>query len=414
MATLPLAINSGLGSQPISPKTYKHNLGNDEFWEDFRKRFRTDDAFIDLRCKRVSSVPISTLDHLTGQLNHIQALPSLRYSGFASGDKEQLRSRIATELNAGANEVALMRNTTEALNNAIMGFPFKKGDEVIVATHEYDSMIASLRQQELLKGIKVVEIQVPYKPESQEQIVQAYREAITPRTKMFLVSHVIWISGQIYPVKEICKLARKAGIFTVIDAAQSFSHIPVDVEDIGCDYLGASLHKWAAAPLGTGFLYIKEKNIEMTMPLMGHYEFRPDSQRIEKFEGIGTITPVFQSAVLSLDVWRELKLEVKTERMQHLKQYWVTKLAQNKNVAFVSNTDEANTCGFAFFALKGRSSKEVSALLLKKYNIVTQAIEDYKNDYVDYTGVNAISIATSVLTLERELDRFCDVIDEIA
>ena len=408
-----MALQNGLVAAPDRVDPVPDRSSGDAFWERFREQFHTDDAYMDLRCKRVSSTPVATLNDFTERMSHIEALPSDRYSGIASGEKERLRVQLAEVLNAGTDEVAMMRNTTEALNNAIMGFPFEAGDEVVVATHEYDSMIASLRQQAILKGIRIVEIDIPYRPDSMAQILEAYRQAITPKTKLFLISHVIWISGQIYPIKDICSLARDRGIYTMIDAAQSFSHIPVDVKEIGCDYLAASLHKWAAAPLGTGFLYIKREHISKTMPLMGHYLFLPDDERIEKFEGTGTITPVFQSATLSLDIWKELGAEVKTARMQFLKRYWVDKLRENDRISFATNTDDAHSCGIVFFSIEGRSAKEVSALLRDKYSIITQAIEDYKNAYVDYTGVNAIGVATSVLTLERELDRFCEVIDEI-
>ena len=413
IAALPLALPSCVSAAPTESNVPAGVTTGDDFWETFRKKFHTDDAYIDLRCKRVSSASLAALDHFTTNIRHIEALPSDRYSGIAEGERERLRGQIATKLNAQTGEVAMMRNTTEALNNAIMGFPFAEGDEVIVGTHEYDSMIASLRHQEILKGIKIVEIDIPYKPESTEQIVDAYRQAITPNTKMFLISHIIWISGQIYPIKEICSLASERNIFTIIDAAQSFSHIPIDVRDIGCDYLGASLHKWTAAPLGTGFLYIKKEHISKTMPLMAHYVYLPDDPNIEKFEGTGTITPVFQSAALSMDVWQDLGATVKTERMQYLKHYWVDQLQDNKRVTIETNIGDTHSCGFTFFSIKGRSSKEVTALLKGKYNIITSAIEDYKNAYVDYRGVNAISVATSVLTLERELDRFCEVINEL-
>ncbi len=414
MAALPrLFTTDGLGLPHQDPTMVTHRSDDRPFWENFRRRFHTDDAYLDFRCNAASSIPKTVLEHLQQSLVHVEALPSNRNEGLHPGEKERLRVQIATDLNAGTDEVALLRNTTEALNNVIMGYPFAEGDEVLVSVHEYDSMIASLHQQELRKGIKIVRIDVPYQPESAEEIVGYYQRAMTPRTRLILISHIVWISGQIYPVKEICQLARRNGIHTVIDAAQSYSHIPIDVQDIDCDYLGASLHKWAAAPLGTGFLYVRREQIARTMPLMTHYHYPPDAGAIEKFEGLGTITPVFQSAARSLDLWQELDPGVKTQRMQYLKEYWVTKLRDNKKVDILTHTDPTHSCGIAFFAIRGRSAQEVSQTLRNKHRIVTQAIENYQNEYVDYRGVNAIGIATPVFTLERHLDRFCEVVNEL-
>ena len=401
-----------LATSKKNDTTFEHSY-DDSFWEDFRRKFHTDDTYLDFRCNAASSIPKSTLKHLLNQIDHIEALPADRNHGVATGEKERLRIQIASEINAKTSEVAIMRNTTEALNNAIMGFPFEKGDEVVASVHEYDSMVGSLYQQEIRKGIKLKKIDVPYKPESAEQIVACYRKAITPKTKMFLISHIIWISGQIYPIKEICELAKRHGIYTVIDAAQSFSHIQIDVKAVGCDFLGSSLHKWAAAPLGTGFLYVKEQNIANTMPLLGNYNYLPNDHAIEKFESFGTITPVFQSASLSLELWQKLGAKIKTERMQQLKQYWVDKLKENHKVEILTNTDHEHSCGIAFFKIKNRSSTEINETLRSKHNIITQAIEHYKNNYVDYKGVNAIGIATSTFTLKKQLDQLCYAVNEI-
>lgn len=235
-----------------------------------------------------------------------------------------------------------MRNTTEALNNAIMGFPFRAGDEVVASVHEYDSMMGSLYQRKIKDGIFIKRIEIPFTVSNAKEIVETFEKAITPKTKAFLISQIIWISGQIYPVKEICELAKKHNIATIIDAAQSFSHIKIDVQELGCDYLGTSLHKWCVAPLGTGFLYIKRDLIPKTFPLFAHYVHKPDDD-IAKFDNFGSITPVFNAAIERLDYWEKLGFEVKIKRMQYLKKYWTEKLKQNPKIEIVTDTDYVTT-----------------------------------------------------------------------
>jgi selenocysteine lyase/cysteine desulfurase len=399
-------------------KLYSHYptdefLTNEDYWEEIRKQFYLDDHNLDFRCHAASPLPKDVLNSFIKDYKYIQAFPSSRNHEIAEGEKEQLRVSLANEINCSVQELAIMRSTTEALNNVIMGFPFQKDDEVIGSVHEYDSMFASLYQQQLRWGIKVKQINIPYQPESTEQILDIWRKSITPKTKMFLISHMVWISGQVYPVKEICALAKQHNIYTVIDAAQSFSHIPVDVKDIDCDYLGASLHKWAAAPLGTGFMYIKKKHIAMTMPLMGHYQYKADEDAIEKFENFGSATPVFNTAALSIAYWKKLGNSLKTQRMQYLKSYWTEKLKHLPAITILTNTNETQSCGVAYFQIKDKSSKAISELLMKQYNISVQAIENYKNQFVDYKNVNAIGIATPVFITVKQLNKFCAIIKEI-
>lgn len=286
------------------PTTAKKTAGmatDESYWEKIRRDFYLDEQRLDFRAFAVSPVPKLTLDRFTDDYRSIQQLPSLRGYEPAEGSQDKLRVQIARELNCSPGEVALMRSTTEALNNALMGFPFRKGDEVLASVHEYDSMLGSLYQRQRRDGIVVRQVQVPYLPAAPEQIVECFKRRVSPKTRMILLSHIVWISGQIYPIQELCEWAGARGIVTVIDAAQSFSHLPLDVAQIGCDYLGAPLHKWCAGPLGTGFLYVKKTQIAQTYPLAGHYQYAPDSDRIEKFENFGALAPVFPAAGTSLE-----------------------------------------------------------------------------------------------------------------
>ena len=379
---------------------------DEAFWEQVHQDFYLDDTRLDLRSFAASPLPRATLQQAERTYRHVQQLPSLRGYEPAAGSQEELRVKIARELSCSPGEVALMRSTTEALNNALLGCRLKPGDEVLASVHEYDSMVGSLRQRQQREGIVVRPVAVPYQPASPEQVLACFQRQVSPRTKLILLSHIVWISGQIYPVREVCQWARARGIATVVDAAQSFSHVPVDVEQLGCDYLGAPLHKWCAGPLGTGFLYVRRERIAQTYPLAAHFEYAPDADRIEKFENFGALAPVFQAGCVSLAYWHALGLEAKRARMQFLKEYWMDKLRALPQVRIVTNQAAADSCGIGFFTVKNRSATELKAQLLQRHGIVVQAVEHYKNINVDYQGVNAIGIATPVFVLPTHLDRF--------
>ena len=395
------------------PQQQDNRLTDENFWKNVGNQFVLDDRFIDLRAHAASSVPRAAMNKFLTDYQYIQSFPSARSSAAADTAAESLRMKLAGQINCSEKEIAVMRNTTEALNNAIMGMPFSPGDEVVASAHEYDSMMGSLYQRKIRDGIVVKRIEIPYKVLDAKEVVELFEKSITTKTRAFLISQVVWISGQIYPVKEICELAKKHNIVTIIDAAQSFSHIKIDVQDLGCDYLGASLHKWCAAPLGTGFLYVKRDLIPKTFPLLAHYTHKPDDDAIEKFENFGSITPVFGAATESLDYWDKLGFELKTKRMQYLKQYWTERLKQNPKIEIVTDTDEKFSCGLAFFKVKGKSSTAIRDVLWKEHKITTAVIENYKNFYVDYGAVNVVGVATPVYVTTKQLDKFIQTIEKI-
>jgi len=406
---MPQIINS-MSSQKV--ENYEFTTGEVD-WESVRKDFFLAENYVDLRSFAASALPKQTIEHYIKNYRDIQALPSVRNHGVATGEKSILRMKISEILNCSFEEVAIMRNTTEALNTALMGIKLNEGDEVLASVHEYDSMVSTLVQRQKREGIVVTNVDIPYKPSSKEQILECFKKSVTPKTKLILISHIVWISGQIYPIKEICKWARENNIITVIDAAQSFSHIDIDVLKIDCDYLGASLHKWCAAPLGTGFLYVKKDNIADTYPLIASYEYSADSDRIEKFENFGSITPVFNSCLNSIDYWMNLGHNKKTQRIQFLKNYLSERLNGLKGVEIATNLEPDQSCGILYFTVKGKSAIELRNRLYSEYNISVQAIENYKNMYVDYKGVNCIGVSTPVYILEKQLDYFIDSLTNI-
>ncbi len=395
------------------PAQQINRVSDEEFWLTIKKQFVLDENFIDLRSNGGSAIPRVSMNKFLSDYQYIQAFPSDRSSAATENAMERLRGKLAANINCSSKEIAVMRNTTEALNNAIMGFPFQKGDEVVASVHEYDSMLGSFYQRQMRDGIVVKQIAIPYTVSNTKEIVELFEKSITPKTKAFLISQIVWISGQIYPVREICQLAKKHGITTFVDAAQSFSHIKIDVRDLGCDYLGASLHKWCAAPLGTGFLYIKPDLIAKTFPLLAHYSHQPDADTIAKFENFGAITPVFNAALESLDYWDDLGFELKAKRMNYLKRYWTERLRPNPKIEIVTDTDEKFSGGLAFFKVKGKSSTAVNEVLWKEHKIKLTVIENYKNRYVDYAGVNVLGVAAPIYITTKELDKFIRVIEKI-
>ena len=154
------------------------NSLDEHYWSNFRKLFFLDDNVINFRANAASPVPKKVLDFFEKEYRSIESLPSEKNKGIEEGEKEALRVTLSREINCSIKELAIMRNTTEALNNVIMGFPFKKNDEVVASVHEYDSMMGSLYQRQIKDGIIVKTISIPYRPQSKEQIVEIFEKNI--------------------------------------------------------------------------------------------------------------------------------------------------------------------------------------------------------------------------------------------
>ncbi|MER3413786.1 MAG: hypothetical protein C4341_06025 [Armatimonadota bacterium] len=172
-----------------------------------------------------------------------------------------MRRRLARHFGCDAEEIAVTRNASEALEICLFGFELEPGDEVLTTTQDYPRMINTIMQRVRRDGVVMKQVQIPVVPHSGQEIVSAIAAAITSRTRLILICHVIFLDGQILPVREICELGRQRGILVVVDGAHGFGHLPFTQRDLKCDYYGTSLHKWLMAPIRTGFLYVGRDHI---------------------------------------------------------------------------------------------------------------------------------------------------------
>src|SRR6266699_6792923 len=186
-------------------------------------------------------------------------------------------------------------------------------------------MITTWKQRERRDGIVLKQITFPVPPPSQDDLARRFERAITPQTKVILVCHITNLTGQIFPIKRICQMARARGSEVIVDGAHAFAHFPFKHADLDCDYYGTSLHKWLLAPHGTGFLYVRKSKIEQIWPLMA----APPSMNgnIRKFEEIGTHPAANHNAIAEALTFHEgIGAERKAARLRYLFQRWAKRL----------------------------------------------------------------------------------------
>lgn len=318
---------------------------------------------------------------------------------------ETIRTGLAEIFGCSAEEIAITRNTSESLEILLMGLDFKSGDEILTTTQDYPRMITTLKQRELREGLKLNVIQVPIVPKNVNDIVAAYERAITPKTKLILLSHQIYLTGQINPVKKICEMARSRGIETVVDGAHSFAQFDFKLDDLQCDYFGTSLHKWLCAPKGTGMLYVRKEKIPKVWALMA--SDNKNKNDIRKFEEIGTHSAAMRLAIGEAILFHNaLGSKRKEARLRYLSRYWMNRLKELPKIGFNTSFDNTQSCAIGNFKIDSVDPAALASYLMSKHKIFTRPII-----HPEFTGVR---ISPNVYTTLWELDRFCDVVEAVA
>lgn len=378
---------------------------DDKFWESVQMSYVQSKKFINLENGYFSPQPLPVLNAFVEYSKMINTSPSYYMRTQQFEDKEKVRQALAGFAEVDAEEIALTRNTTESLNIIIQGLPLKKGDEVIVTNQDYGSMLEAFGQRANRDGIVVKTIKIPLHPKSDEEIVKAYEVAITPKTKVLLVTHLINTSGQLLPVNKICAMAHAKGVEVMVDGAHTFAHLDFKIKDLDCDYYAASLHKWLCAPLGAGILWVKKEKVEKLWPLFG--DINQPKDNIRKLEHQGTHPCAVQLCIPeAIRFHNTIGSKRKQDRLLYLKNYWVDKVKNLKKVSFNTPNEDSRTAAIANIAVEGLKPSELADKLYKEYNIFTVAIEK--------EPIYGVRVTPHLYTTEQHLDKMVDAITEIS
>jgi selenocysteine lyase/cysteine desulfurase len=286
------------------------------------------------------------------------------------------------------------------------GFDFNPGDEILTTTQDYPRMLTTFNQMERRRKVKIVQVKYPAPLLNKSDYVNALKSGITPNTKIILISHVCFLTGQILPVRDVCRLAHDNGIEVIVDGAHSFNHFPYKLSDLECDYFGTSLHKWTYAPIGTGMLYVKRNLIKKIWPLMA--ASKDLDENIRKFEEIGTHPAANHNAIAeALAFNEEIGIERKAERLRYLHKRWINRLKKYDNVKFLIDIDDdSNWAGIVNFSIDGTDTAKLHSYLLNNHRIYTVAII--------FEEFHGLRVTPNVYTLVSEMDLFADVLEKIA
>ena len=207
-------------------------IAQDEaYWEVIQRAYTQDASFINIESGYFSPAADPVLNAQVDKLRELNRIPSFYMRRRMAADRITLKQSFGRFAGLSPDEFVIARNTTEALNTIIHGIPLERGEEVLLNSREYPSMQDALEQRSMRHGTVSRVIEIPWLPSSQDEIVQAYAAAITPRTRYILVSHMIFLTGQVLPVREICDMAHERGIEVIVDGAHSFAHLNQSITD---------------------------------------------------------------------------------------------------------------------------------------------------------------------------------------
>ena len=381
-------------------------LAEDEpFWALIREKYRLTPDYINLENGYFSMQSEPVLEAFIGRVRAINYEASHYMRTRQVSDKLAARTRLAAMAGCSPNELIITRNTTESLDTVIAGFDWKAGDEAVMAVQDYGAMLDMFKLQAKRYGIINTMVSLPIDPASDSEIVQLYERAITPKTRLLMVCHMVNITGQILPVRAIVDMAHRRGVDVMVDGAHAFAQLDFTIPDLGCDYYGASLHKWLGTPLGAGILYVRSDKIAGLWPVFA--EASVADTDIRKLNHTGT-HPVHTDLAIehAIAFHDSIGIQRKEARLRYLKNYWTSRVRDVPNIVMNTPRDTRRSCAIANVGIRGMPPATLAKALLDTYRVWTVAI--------DSANVHGVRITPQLFTTTGELDTFVRALNTLA
>jgi selenocysteine lyase/cysteine desulfurase len=375
---------------------------DEAYWGDIQRAFDSDRTMINLNNGGVCPSPTHVLEAMIRDLRFTNELPVNHMWAVLEPRIESVRRDLAHDFGCDPEEMAITRNASEALETLIFGLDLQAGDEVLTTNQNYGRMLTSWDTRARRQGIVVKKLSFKVPPPSPEYLVEMFRKAITAKTRVIEVTHITNLTGQIFPVAEVAKMAREHNVELFVDGAHAYAHFPFNRDQLGVDYYGTSLHKWLLAPIGTGFLYVRKEKIKGLWPLMA----APASmdENIRKYEEIGTHPAANHNAIgAALAFHRSIGSDRKIARLRYLRDRWAKRLvAESDRVTVPTQLDTPYSGAIALVSVAGLEPGKLSSWLLDKHRIVTTPIV-----HPEFSGIR---ITPNVYTTVDEVDTFTDTV----
>ncbi len=381
------------------------NDNSEDYWELVKSEFSMEKGLYYFNNASLGPCPKLVVD----ATNHFRALldgfPSKYMWGGWQEEKEATRQKVAEMFSADKEEIAMVHNTTEGMNIVAHSIELGPGDEVILADHEHPSGTVPWLHWQEIRGFKIVRPKLPILPESKEELVEVYRKAITPNTKVISMVHGTNTNGMILPVKEVSAMAHERGILVAVDAAQTAGTFKIDLHDLGCDFYAGSGHKFMFTPKGMGVFYARKDSQKHLKPLIvSRAHFRDES--IRRLENYNTRNyPELLGMGTAIDYYNLIGAEKREARLRDLKAYFREKIEADDRFKLKTPGAEDLSCAIQNVEVIGKKVGDVKKALFDNYMIDCRPIGSH--------GINGVRISLSVFTTKADVDYLIDALKKV-
>lgn len=381
------------------------NDNSEAFWENIKTQFKFAPNLHYFNNGSLGSCPIVVQKSTNEFRATLDAFPSKYMWGGWHNEKEEVREKVADLFSVSKEEIALTHNTTEGMNLIARSFNLKQGDEVILIDHEHKSSVIPWTVWQEERGIKLVRPVIPILPETVEDIVKVYENAITSRTKVISMCHSVNTNGMVLPVKEVSEMAHKKGILVAVDGAQAAGMFDINLNDLGCDFYAVSAHKWLFAPKGIALFYAKKESQHHLKPLIvanGHTD-----KTIRRLENYNTRNlPELLGLGSAIDFMNSIGKEKISNRSYELKHYFRDKIKDNPKFKLKTPGHDGLSCAIQTLEVVNKNVKDVKNKLFNDYGIDTRPMSSY--------DLNGVRISFAIYITKKDIDYLIDALESIA
>ena len=388
-----------------SIRLFKVEDTSEAFWETIKSQFRFAEGLTYFNNGSLGACPLTIRKATNEFRDTLDDFPSKYMWGGWNEEKENVRKKTASLFSVSEEEIALIHNTTEGMNLIARSLDLQEGDEVILADHEHASAVSPWKVWQERKGIKLVRPTLPILPESVDQLVEVFKKAITPKTKVISICHLINTNGMILPIKEISKMAHEQGILVAVDGAQAAGMFTVDLKDIDCDFYTVSAHKWLFSPKGVGVFYAKKESQKYLKPLIVARGYEDTSiRRLENYntrnlpEVLG-----FGAALDYINTIGGKKIETRT---YELKAYFRSAIEKHPKLVLKTPALDTLSGGIQVVEVLGKDVKNVKSRLFEDYGIDSRPMTKFE--------LNAVRFSLAIFITKKDIDTLINALDTIA
>ncbi len=391
-----------------SSPTIPIGIDDESYWGRIRAEFRLDPQRAFFNTGTLGSCPRVVTETVTEAMRMIDEYPTFGYWARGMPSSISVLKKAAALLGADPPEVTITHSTTEGMNIIGLGLDLHPGDHVLISTHEHPGGEAVWTYLASRNGIQVNRFQPPLTPKNEEEILELIEREITPRTRLLVISHVLYSTGLVMPVKRIGEIARRRGLLFLVDGAHPVGMMPVNVKEIGCDFYAASGHKWLCGPRGTGLLYVRKERLSQLRQLVHAYREDHVPSDVKHFDAetsrLNFVWTNNLHDILGLGAAIEFHNQIGPSRVLahnlELISRFKRAVVDIPGVELISSFEGVLASPMATVSIKGKSNRDVFKRLRDEHHITVKEVSDAELPVT----LNSIRVSPHVYNTPAQID----------